>query len=133
MVQDTIFKIILLTWLCGCAWQDWRVGEVSNWLTLPAMTTVAVYAFLAGGNPLLFFIAALIGVFILFYFGSLGGADAKILVVLAGFWPAAFLGAILVQGGWGVIVMLRNGRTAGFRAVPTYAAGALICLLIGIF
>ncbi len=133
MVQDPIVKIILLTWLCGCAWQDWRVGEVSNWLTLPAVAAAGIYALLAGGNPLLIFIAALIGVFILFYLGSIGGADAKILIVLAGLWPAAFLGAILVQGGWGVIVMLRNGRTAGFRAVPTYAAGALICLLIGIF
>ena len=133
MVQDTIIKIILLTWLCGCAWQDWRVGEVSNWLTLPAMAAAAIYALQAGGNTLLIFIAALMSVFILFYLGSLGGADAKILVVLAGLWPAAFLGAVLVQGGWGVIVMLRNGRTAGFRAVPTYATGALICLLIGIF
>jgi len=132
VVQDPIVKIILLTWLCGCAWQDWRVGEVSNWLTLPPMAVAGVYVLLAGGNTLLIFIAVLIGVFILFYLGSFGGADAKILVVLAGLWPAAFLGAILVQGGWGLIVMLRKGRSAAFRAVPTYAAGAFISLLIGI-
>lgn len=132
MVQETIVKIILLTWLGVCAWQDWRVGEVSNWLTLPPMSVAGIYALLAGGDTLLIFIAALIGVFILFYLGGLGGADAKILVVLAGLWPAGFLGAVLVQGIWGMVAMLRNGRSAGFRAVPTYAAGALICLFIGI-
>ena len=132
MVQETIVKIILLIWLAGCAWQDWRVGEVSNWLTLPPMAAAGVYALLAGGDTLLIFIAALIGVFILFCLGSLGGADAKILVVLAGLWPAAFLGAILVQGIWGIIVMLRSGRSTTFRAIPTYAAGAIISLLIGI-
>jgi Flp pilus assembly protein protease CpaA len=132
VVQGTIIKIILLTWLCGCAWQDWRVGEVSNWLTLPPMAVAGLYALMAGGNTLIIFIAALIGVFIFFYLGSFGGADAKILVVLAGLWPAAFIGAILVQGGWGLMVMLQKGRTAEFRAVPAYAAGALISLLIGI-
>ena len=108
------------------------MGEVSNWLTLPFMAAAGVYALMTGGDALLIFIAALIGVFILFYLGGLGGADAKILAVLAGFWPAAFLGALLVQGIWGIIVMLRSGRFATFRAIPTYAAGAIISLLLGI-
>jgi Flp pilus assembly protein protease CpaA len=132
VVQDPILKIILVIWLAGCAWQDWRVGEVSNWLTLPPMAVTGVYVLLTGGEPLLIFIAALMGAFILFTLGGLGGADAKILVVLAGLWPAGLFGAVLVQGIWGMVAMLRNGRSAGFRAVPTYAAGALICLLIGI-
>ena len=132
MVQNPIVKIILLIWLAGCAWQDWQVGEVSNWLTLPPMAAAGAYALLVGGNTRLIFIAALIGVFILFYLGNFGGADAKILVVLAGLWSAAFLGAVLVQGIWGMIMILRNGRSARFRVVPTYIAGALICLLIGI-
>jgi len=132
VVQDTIFKIILLIWLCGCAWQDWRVGEVSNWLTLPPMVASGLTALLAGGDKLVIFSVALISVFILYYLGNFGGADAKILVGLAGLWPAAFLAAILVQGGWGLVLMLRKGRSAGFRAVPTYAAGALICMFLRI-
>ena len=131
MVQDTLVKVLVLIWLLVCAWQDWRTGEVANWLTLPPMAAAGIFALFAGRDAVLFFVAALMGVFILFYLGSFGGADAKILVVLAGFWPLAFLAAVLVQGVWGMVMMLRQGRKSGFRAVPTYAAGAMICLLIG--
>jgi Flp pilus assembly protein protease CpaA len=132
MVQDSIVKIILLTWLLVCAWQDGRTGEVSNWLTLPAMASAGLFALASGRDALLLFAAALLGVFILFYLGSLGGADAKILVVLAGCWPMAFFAAVLMQGVWGLVMLVRKGRTAGFRAVPSYLAGVLVFLVIGI-
>ena len=132
MAQIAVLKIVLVIWLLVCAWQDWRTGEVSNWLTVPAMFSAGIFAWSAGRDAFLLFLVVLVGVVILFYLGGLGGADAKILVVLGGYWPLALVVAILVQGVWGVITLLRKGRTAGFRAVPTYAAGVLVCLVIGI-
>jgi Flp pilus assembly protein protease CpaA len=132
VVQDATIKIILVIWLFVCAWQDFREGEVSNWLTIPAMLASGIFALISGRDAFLFYVAVLVGVFILFYIGNFGGADAKILVVLAGYWPWAFIAAILVQGVWGLVMLVRKGRTAGFRAVPTYAAGVLVCLLMGI-
>lgn len=132
MAQDAVLKIILLIWLLVCAWQDWRTGEVSNWLTIPAMFSAGIYTWMAGRDAFLLFLAVLVVVFILFYLGGFGGADAKILVVLGGYWPLALVVAILVQGVWGLFTLLRKGRTAGFRAVPTYAAGVLVCLFFGI-
>lgn len=132
MVQDAAVKIILVIWLLVCAWQDFHKGEVSNWLTIPAMLLSAIYALSSGRDAIVFFVLVLIGVFVLFYIGNFGGADAKILVVLAGFWQWAFIAAVLVQGVWGLVMLIRKGRTAGFRAVPTYAAGVLVCLFMGI-
>lgn len=131
MVQNTVFKIIILIWLGFCAWQDWRTGEVSNWLTIPSMLAAGIFALFMGRESVIIYFAAMLAVFVLFYLGSLGGADAKILITLAGLWPLAFVAAILVQGVWGLIVLIHKGRTAGFRAVPSYAAGVLFCLLMG--
>lgn len=132
MAQDAVLKIILLIWLLVCAWQDWRTGEVSNWLTVPAIFSAGMFAWAAGREAFLLFLAVLVSVFILFYLGGFGGADAKILVVLGGYWPVALFVAILVQGVWGLVMLIYKGRTAGFRAVPTYAAGVLVCVAIGI-
>lgn len=132
MVQDTIYKIILIIWLCVCAWLDWRYGEVSNWLTIPPMIAAGLYVLIQGGNAPWIFIATVLGVFILFYLGSIGGADAKILSTIAGFWPAALIGSVLAQGLWGLIVLLRKGSKASFRAIPSYAAGTVISLIINI-
>jgi len=96
------------------------------------MVAAGGYAFWVGGAAPWIFAAALLGVFISFYFGSIGGADAKILVVLAGFWPAALIGSLLAQGIWGLIVLLRKGRDEKFRAIPSYAAGTMISLLMNV-
>jgi len=109
---------------------DWRTGEVSNWLTIPLMLVAGVYALSTGGVTLWIFLAALVGIFALFYFGNIGGADAKILSVLAGLWPSAFIGSILVQGVWGLVILLQNGRYAKFRAIPSYAIGTLFSMLV---
>ena len=132
MVQDTIYKIILIIWLCVCAWLDWRYGEVSNWLTIPPMVAAGVYVLINGGNAPWIFIGAVLAVFVLFYLGSIGGADAKILSTLAGFWPAALVGSVLEQGIWGLVILLRKGRKANFHAIPSYAAGTVISLIISI-
>lgn len=130
MAENALIKIIVLIWLGVCAWQDWRVGEVSNWLTVPPMPAALVYAVSGGGNAWMWMAAAGLGSFVLFSLGAMGGADAKILITLAGVWPAAMLGSLLVQGVWGVVVLIRQGRGAKFRAIPAYALGSLLSILL---
>lgn len=132
MVPNAILKIILLTWLCLCAWLDWKYGEVSNWLTIPPLVAALGYVLVSGGIAPWFFMVVFVGVYVLFSLGNFGGADAKILVALAGFWPAAFFGSVLMQGVWGLIVLLVKGRQAKFRAIPSYATGTIISLLISV-
>jgi prepilin peptidase CpaA len=130
MDQDTFIKIILIGWLLVCAIQDWREGEVSNWLTVPALILAATYALWRGGENLSWFAVALVGFSALLYLDVVGGADVKILASLAGIWPMAFLGALFAQGLWGVVVLTQKGRGSAFRAVPTYLLGAVIISLI---
>jgi len=130
MNEQMIISGIVMIWLVICAIQDWRRGEVSNWLTLPAMGAGILYAVLAGGERLILCAAVLVGLMLLYFLGSLGGADVKVLVALAGLWPAAMLAALLVQGIWGAVVLLRRGKGVEFRAIPAYALGAAISILL---
>lgn len=65
-------------WLLPCAWQDWRTGEVSNWLTVPALA-LALLARLVGWTVTPWLVILVItGLAVLsWHFGVLGGADAK--------------------------------------------------------
>jgi Flp pilus assembly protein protease CpaA len=118
-----------ITWLVVCAIFDWKTGEVSNWLTLPGMAAGIVYGVIIGGDRLIILAAAFIGLIVLFLLGSMGGADVKVLTALAGLWPAGLLAAMLVQGIWGAVVLIRKGRGAEFRAIPAYALGAVFSVV----
>lgn len=86
-------------WLLPCAWQDWRSGEVSNWLTLPALA-LALVARLAGWTetPWLV-ILGMTGIAVLsWHTGVLGGADAK------GWLTFALLGTEIVA--WAAVGQL---------------------------
>jgi len=130
MNEQIIIAGIVMVWLFICAFFDWKHGEVPNWLTLPGMAAGIIYAINTGGDRLIILIAAFIGLIVLYLLKSMGGADVKILTALAGLWPAALLAALLVQGIWGAVVLLRKGRGAEFRAIPAYALGAAVSVII---
>lgn len=129
MVQTIYFQILILIWLVICAWSDWKSGEVSNWLTIPPLVGAAIYALVEGQTSMILFFGALGGLTLLFFLNAMGGADVKILSILAGIWPMAFWGALLAQGVWGVVVLLRKGRRTTFRAVPAISIGAVMVFL----
>ncbi len=68
----------LLLWLAICAYQDYRTGEVSNWLTLPPLV-LSLTARLAGWliTPWGIIFAVWTLALLLWHKGKLGGADAK--------------------------------------------------------
>ena len=130
MSEQLIIAGIVIVWLIVCALFDWKHGEVPNWLTLPGMAAGIIFAIISGGDRLIILVAAFIGLMVLFLLKSMGGADVKVLTALAGLWPAALLAALLAQGIWGAVVLIRKGRGAAFRAIPAYALGAAVSVII---
>ena len=126
MDQKIFLKIIIVIWLSVCAYFDWKKGEVSNWLTIPPLIGTVLYVAVWDHTNLYLFLGALIGTIIFFFLNAMGGADMKVLSTLAGLWSQAFWIAVLAQGIWGLIVLLRNGKRATFRAIPAMAVGTVI-------
>ena len=73
-----VLIVLLLAWLAICACQDFRTGEVSNWLTLPPLG-LALAARLVGwlATPWWIIFTIWMLALILWRKGKLGGADAK--------------------------------------------------------
>jgi len=130
MMREWIIALISVIWLTVCAIQDARTGEVSNWLTLPGMAAGIIYSAFIGWDRVAIVGAALAATLLLFFIGSMGGADVKVLTGLAGLWPTAMIAAFLVQGIWGMIVIIRKGKGSEFRAIPSYALGAALSVLL---
>jgi Flp pilus assembly protein protease CpaA len=130
MYQEWAIAILSIIWLVVCAIQDAKTGEVSNWLTLPGMAAGILFSFFIGWERVAFAGAALLATLLFFFLGSMGGADVKVLTGLAGLWPAAMIAAFIVQGLWGAVVMVRKGRGSEFRAIPSYAIGAALSVLL---
>ncbi len=130
MMREWIIALISVIWLTVCAIQDARTGEVSNWLTLPGMVAGIIYSAFIGWDRVAIVGAALAATLLLFFIGSMGGADVKVLTGLAGLWPTAMIAAFLVQGIWGMIVIIRKGKGSEFRAIPSYALGAALSVLL---
>jgi Flp pilus assembly protein protease CpaA len=129
MNQQLIIAFVAIIWIIACAVFDWKTGEVPNWLTIPGMAAGILYGVISGGDRLIILAVTLIGLIALFLLGSMGGADVKVLTALAGLWPAGLLAAVLVQGIWGAVVLIRKGRGAEFRAIPAYALGAVFSVI----
>lgn len=130
MMREWIIALISVIWLTVCAFQDARTGEVSNWLTLPGMAAGIIYSAFIGWDRVAIVGAALAATLLLFFIGSMGGADVKVLTGLAGLWPTAMIAAFFVQGIWGLIVIIRKGKGSEFRAIPSYALGAALSVLL---
>jgi prepilin peptidase CpaA len=130
MTQLNLLWLIIWFWLIICAFFDWRKGEVPNWLTLPGMAAGIVYVIAVHPERLIFLGVAFVALIGLFLLKGLGGADVKVLTALAGLWPLAMIVALLVQGIWGLLVLIRKGRGAEFKAIPAYALGAVLATLL---
>ena len=118
-------EILSLLWLTGCAAWDRRLGSVPNTLTLPVLALGGFAAWRRGPLDLVAFGAVLVVCYLAFRQDVIGGADAKILLALAGLWPAGMVGALAGAALWagGSIGLRRNARV---RAVPGMLLGAAV-------
>ena len=112
--------------------QDWRTGEVSNWISVPLFSIGAIAPILR-----LFFLADIFAnILSLFIMGVItyaavkgwmDGADWKVLVGLFGLWPLAGFAALVVAGVWGGILILKTGNRNGrFPGVTAFAFAACL-------
>jgi len=124
--EKWIIASVSAVWLFICAVYDAKHGEVPNWLTLPGMAVGVLYALIKGSDRLIIMLVAFGLLLVLFILGSMGGADVKVLTGLSGLWPVAMIAAFFVQGLWGIVVLIKKGRGSEFRAIPSYAVGALL-------
>ena len=98
MIDVMMFSILL--WLATCAYQDYRTGEVSNWLTLPPLA-LALAARVAGWLASPWWRIGLVWVLVLYLWRTdrLGGADAKAWMALSllgnGVLWSAYIGLII--------------------------------------
>ncbi|MBK6298697.1 MAG: prepilin peptidase [Sphingomonadales bacterium] len=116
--------------------QDWRTGEVSNWISVPLFSMGAIAPILR------LFLLDNISVNILSIFvmgvityaaikGWMGGADWKVLVGLFGVWPLAGFAALVVAGAWGGILILKTGdRNKRFPGVTAFAFAACLTYIL---
>lgn len=123
-------KLLLLftfLWLIPCAWQDWRTGEVSNWLTLPVWVGVLLARLLGWLDASwlgIFLISGLAWVF--WQRGVLGGADAKGWMVFVVLGPQVIFWVAIGQILWYVIWKLALQKRARFaREVVMFPGFAL--------
>ena len=130
---ELLIRVGVVAWLALCAIWDNRTGKIPNALTLPALVLGGLLAGLSGWESFGFYSAVLIVVFAAYFMGFMGGADAKMLVALAGLWP---LGLMTVLAGSFLWVVGRRmmGRRGNFRAgVPMALAAAGTLLVDSLF
>ncbi|GAP06147.1 type IV leader peptidase family [Anaerolinea thermolimosa] len=122
----------LVFWLVVCAVYDLRTRSVPNVLTVPPFVLAGLWAVRQGGATLWLFVLAVAVMVFSFWKGGTGGADGKILAVLAVFMPAGFLLAVVLRLVVGVGLWMRHGKGARFPAVPVFAAGAILSVPVSI-
>jgi len=125
-------ELAVALWLAVCGWLDARTGRVPNWLTNPVMVVAVVIA-ATTSVPAFGFLLVVAGISIWLWKSGLGvgGADAKVLITLAGLWPAGCIIAALSLALFGLAraVWSRWRPTPPtFPAVAVMACG--VCLLI---
>ena len=76
--MSDLLVVPIFLWLAICAFQDYRKGEVSNWLTLPPLG-LSLAARLIGWLTTAWWTIGLVWALALFlwYWDKLGGADTK--------------------------------------------------------
>ena len=106
--------------------QDFRKGEVDNWLTITLflLGLGGTLFHLRSGQMGWLFALVIASLTLAACKGWMGGADWKVLVGLFGLWPLAGLAALVTAGGWGGLAILRTGeRNARFPGVAAFALG----------
>lgn len=123
------YGLLLCLLVIGGA-QDWRAGEVSNWISIPLflMGAIAVVARMFFADALFALsIFAMIAITLAAFKGWLGGADWKVLIGLFGLWPLAGFAALVVAGVWGALAALwKRDRNARFPGVTAFAFAACL-------
>lgn len=130
-----VVELAVALWLAVCGWLDARTGRVPNWLTNPLMV-VAVVVAATTSIPALGFLLVVAAISIgLWKSGwSMGGADAKVMIALAGLWPDGCIVAALSLAVFGFACDM-VGR---WRRIPTtfpavtVMAGGVGLFLIGV-
>ena len=131
MFSSNLLVTSVLTVLVAIAGlQDFRKGEVDNWITIPLFlpglggTLFQLYSGQTVGWLSALVIASLT---LAACKGWMGGADWKALVGLFGLWPLAGLAALVAAGVWGGLAILRTGeRNARFPGVAAFALGVAL-------
>ena len=116
--------------------QDWRTGEVSNWVSVPLFSMGVIAPILRlflldnmSVNILSIFVMGVITYAAIK--GWMGGADWKVLVGLFGVWPLAGFAALVVAGAWGGILILKTGdRNKRFPGVTAFAFAACLTYIL---
>jgi len=130
MIDFTLILHPILVILAGLAGlQDWRTGEVTDWITWPL--------FIAGGMAAiakavrLDFLPLTISIFflVIWYFNWMGGADVRVLIGLWGLWPLAGFLALVTTGVWGLILVLRRRGKERIPALVTIAIATCLTFL----
>ena len=117
-------------WLGLCARYDARERNVPNGLTIPPLLPALYVAYRRGRLDIMF--AVFVAVYAAFLLRTLGPADGKIAVALAGLWPRALVGGAVVLGLWFLALRLRGeGRKAVPGAVGLFG-GTLVTLTLGV-
>ena len=129
--------LLSMLWLGVCAIYDTHTHRVPNWLTLPAIPLALLVAWLTRGSraeTLFEFVFRLflviLPLFVAWRNHLLGGADLKILVVLALASPllvvAAWVGVMLY---FFALLILHRARPIRFAGVPGFALGTGLFVL----
>jgi len=115
--------------------QDWRTGEVSNWITMPLLALGTLASVLRLLTPTGFLIGFIeIAMTMAALNGWMGGADWKVLVGLFGLWPVAGFAALIGAGAWGLVEMIKTrNRNARFPGVSAFAVAVILTFLVQLF
>jgi Flp pilus assembly protein protease CpaA len=134
---DLILRAIVSTLIILGGIQDWKCGEVSNWITIPLLVAglvACVIRLFKNPDTGLSLTALVLLLTLLAWNGWMGGADWKVLVGLFGLWPVAGFAAILTAGLWGLVEMVRKrDRNVRFPGIAAYAAATGLTFLIELF
>lgn len=122
-----VVELAVALWLAVCGWLDVRTGRVPNWLANPLMV-VAVVVAATTSVPAFGFLLVVAGISIWLWKSGwgVGGADAKVLIALAGLWPDGCIVAVLSLAVFGFIrVLVSRWRKPPetFPAVSVMAGG----------
>jgi Flp pilus assembly protein protease CpaA len=116
---------LLLLWLFVCAIYDYRSREVPNLLTLPPFVVGIFWAALQGGYNLYLTLFTLCIVIYLWKTNRLGGADGKVLIVLASTCQVGLIGAAA-----GMVVWAFYYRMKPHSALPGIFIGMFLIFLV---
>ena len=126
-MNDLLYPSLLL-WLLVCAIFDQRSREVPNLLTLPPFVAGILWVVLQGGHDLYLTLFTLCMVIYLWKTGKLGGADGKVLVVLASTWQIGLIGACV-----GMVIWAFAKKMQPHVALPGVFIGATGGYLLELF